>query len=103
MSSVWIAWTLTGWLVAGLPASTNFQLNSYGFGNGGTADSGSTNYHVNGLTGEVSGSAASSNYKVGAGENYVKQANVPTITIANDTGSLVQQAAGDGRPGEQPQ
>ncbi len=87
MSSVWIAWTLTGWLVAGLPASTNFQLNSYGFGNGGTADSGSTNYHVNGLTGEVSGSAASSNYKVGAGENYVKQANVPTITIANDTGS----------------
>lgn len=87
MSGRWIAWVMTGWLLASLPTSTNFELNSYGFGNGGTANSSSTNYHVNGLTGEVSGSASSTNYKVGAGENYVKQANVPTIALSNDTGS----------------
>jgi hypothetical protein len=79
-----LAGWLVPWLLAGLPASSNFQLNSYGFGSGGTANSSSSNYRVNGLTGEVAGSAASSSYKVGAGENYVKQANVPTITISND-------------------
>jgi hypothetical protein len=70
-------------LLAGLPASSNFQLNSYGFGGGGTANSSSSNSRVNGLTGEVSGSGSSANYKVGAGENFVKQANVPTATLVN--------------------
>lgn len=80
------AWLLmVPWLVlADLPASGSFKLNSYGFGNGGTAGSSSSNYKINGLTGETAGSAGSANYKAGAGENYEKQANVPTATLTND-------------------
>jgi hypothetical protein len=84
MSGRWLSLMIAGWLVAGLPASTTYKLNSFGFGSGGTADSGSTNYHVNGLAGEVSGSTASGNFIAGAGEAHEKQANVPLITITND-------------------
>lgn len=84
MISKWLTAWLAVFVMAAMPASNNFQLNSYGFGNGGTADSSSTNYRVNGVAGEAAGSAASTNYKAGAGEAYEKQANVPTITISND-------------------
>ncbi len=77
---VWLGALL---LLASLPASTDYKLNSYGFGNGGTANSSSTNYRVNGIAGEQAGSGASTNYKVGAGENYLKQANVPIVTLSN--------------------
>ena len=79
-------WLMAGWLVllASVPASNNFQLNSYGFGTGGTANSSSSNYRVNGIAGEVAGNANSTNYGVKAGETHVKEANVPTITISND-------------------
>lgn len=83
--SLWRQWLLTG-LVVGLgamPSSTTYQLNSFGFGSGGTADSSSSTYRLNGSVGEVSGSGASTNYKVGAGENYVKQANVPLVSVSN--------------------
>lgn len=75
---------MAGWLMAGLPASTDYKLNSYGFGNGGVANSTSTHYGINGTAGEVAGYSASTNYKVGSGEKNVKQANVPKITITND-------------------
>ena len=70
-------------LMATLPASSNFKLNSYGFGSGGTASSSSANYKINGIAGEQAGSATSANYKVGAGENFLKQANVPSVTATN--------------------
>jgi hypothetical protein len=73
-------------MIAALPASTSYQLNSYGFGGGGTAGSSSTNYQINGSAGEVAGSGSSTNYRAGSGENYLKQANVPTITLVNATG-----------------
>jgi hypothetical protein len=69
--------------MATMPASSNFKLNSYGFGSGGTSGSSSANYKINGTAGEQAGSASSSNYKVGAGENYLKQANVPSVTVTN--------------------
>lgn len=78
-----LSWLGVPLLLAALPASSNYQLNSYGFGSGGTAGVSSTNYRVNGLSGEVAGSASSTNYTAGAGENFEKQANVPTVTIAN--------------------
>jgi hypothetical protein len=78
--AIWMSSLL---VLATLPASTNYQLNSYGFGNGGTANSASTNYRVNGLAGEQAGAGSSTNYKVGAGENYLKQANVPKLTLSN--------------------
>jgi len=80
----WLGVWLAGWMIAGLPASGNYELNSYGFGNGGTANSSSANYRINGAAGEVAGSASSANYKAGAGEAHEKQANVPTVTISND-------------------
>jgi hypothetical protein len=70
-------------LLASLPASSNYQLNSYGVGTGGTANSSSANYRINGLSGEQAGSGSSTNFKIGAGENYVKQANVPLVAITN--------------------
>lgn len=69
--------------MAALPASGSYELNSYGFGGGGTAGSSSTNYSINGSAGEVAGSANSTSYKVGAGENFEKQANVPLASISN--------------------
>lgn len=75
---------IPGLLMAALPTSGNYKLDSYGFGSGGTAGSDSSNYSVNGLAGEQAGSGASTNYKAGAGEAYLKQANVPTITFSND-------------------
>jgi hypothetical protein len=80
----WPAWLLVGVLMAALPSSNNFELNSYGFGAGGTGNSASNSYRVNGVAGEVAGSSASDNYGVGAGEAHEKQANVPTIAISND-------------------
>lgn len=79
----WLAAGLVGVMLAALPASGNYKLNSYGFGNG-SGTGGSTNYSLNGTTGEVAGSATSVNYKLGAGENAEKQANVPTATLTND-------------------
>ncbi len=85
---IWTAKAI-GWVVplmlAAMPASGNYQLNSYGFGTGGTAGTSSTNYSVNGLSGEVAGSSSSTNYKAGAGEAYEKQAHVPTATLANSS------------------
>ena len=83
MKSHWWSIVLSSLLLASLPASTNYQLNSYGIGSGGTAGSSSTNYSMNGITGEQSGSASSTHYQVGAGEAYLKQANVPIVTISN--------------------
>jgi hypothetical protein len=72
-------------LLAALPASSHFGLNSYGFGNGGTATSNSADYGVNALTGEVAGASTSTDYAVGSGEKNVKQADVPTVTLVNST------------------
>jgi hypothetical protein len=82
--SSWASWLVAGLMLASLPASSSYQLNSYGFGSGGTADSSSATYHANGLAGEVSGKGSSAHYKVRAGENFEKEANVPTIQAFND-------------------
>ncbi len=81
----WLRLGLGLWLplLAALPASNNYQLNSYGFGTGGTANSTSSNYAINGIAGDVSGKANSASYGVAAGETVTKQANVPTVSIVN--------------------
>lgn len=76
---------LAGIMLAALPASGNFQLNSYGFGTGGTAGTSSSNYSINGIAGDTAGSTSSSNYKIGGGETYAKQANVPTVALVNSS------------------
>ncbi len=39
--------------MAALPGTTNYELRSYGFGSGGTAESGTANYSLEGLAGEI--------------------------------------------------
>lgn len=63
---------------ADLPSSTNFKLQEFGFGAGGTASSSSTNYSLNGIAGEVEfGRPSSTNFKMGSGLTYMMKANVP--------------------------
>jgi hypothetical protein len=70
--------------LAALPSTTNYQLNSYGFGSGGTSNSSTTNYSLEGLSGEVSSQADStSTYQLKPGFVETQQANVPTIAITN--------------------
>jgi hypothetical protein len=70
-----------------LPATTNYQLNSYGFGSGGTANSGTTAYSLEGTSGEISGqTAATTTYTLKPGFIETQQANVPKIS-SFDNGS----------------
>ncbi len=66
------------------PASTNYKLDDYAFGGGGTASSSSTNYSLFGTLGQVDqGSSSSNTYFIGAGLEYTLQASVsaaPTFT-----------------------
>jgi hypothetical protein len=85
LNAKWLAMWILPWLIAGLPASASYKLDSYGFGSGGTANSGSSTYRVNGIAGDAaSGTSSSSNYSFKGGETHEKEANVPTITISND-------------------
>jgi hypothetical protein len=69
---------------ADLPSTTHYQLNSYGFGSGGTAGSATSNYSLEGISGEVSGqTATTSNYNAKPGFVETQQANVPKITLTN--------------------
>ncbi|MBX4201413.1 hypothetical protein KW803_00755 [Candidatus Saccharibacteria bacterium] len=74
-------------LFAALPATTNYQLNSYDFGSGGAANSSTSNYALEGSTGNLSGQTTiTSNYSTKPGFNETQQANVPKIS-AFDNGS----------------
>ncbi|MBA3757843.1 hypothetical protein H0X09_03190 [Candidatus Saccharibacteria bacterium] len=69
---------------AQLPATSNYQLNSYGFGSGGTAGSSTATYSLEGISGEQSGTTASTaTYSAKPGFIETQQANVPTITLTN--------------------
>ncbi len=70
--------------VAANPASTNFQLEEYGFGAGGIASASSTNYLFSGIAGEVeTASLSSANYIALPGLSYTEQPNVPAPTLTN--------------------
>lgn len=74
-------------LFGALPSTTNYQLNSYGFGSGGTANSSTSNYALEGIAGELSGiSGTTSTYSLKPGYIETQQANVPKIS-AFDNGS----------------
>src|SRR5579862_9433775 len=69
---------------ASLPSTTNYELNSYGFGSGGTSNSTTSNYGLEGITGELSGqSATTTNYQTLPGYIETQQANVPTVALSN--------------------
>ncbi|HWB38846.1 MAG TPA: hypothetical protein VG604_01240 [Candidatus Saccharimonadales bacterium] len=80
--------TLLGTLLfASLPATSNYQLNSYGFGSGGTANSSTATYSLEGQAGDLNGADSStSNASVKPGFIHTEQANVPQITVDNNSG-----------------
>lgn len=60
------------------PSSTNYTLNEFGFGSGGTNNSTSTNFGLFGLLGDMENNTLSStNYKALSGLTYTLQANTP--------------------------
>lgn len=72
------AMIISGFFFAVMPASSSYQLNNYGFGSGGTSNSTSTNYKLNGISGETSNAeSTSTNYKLRSGNNNVQQSHVP--------------------------
>ncbi len=76
-------------LFAALPATSTYQLNSYGFGSGGAANSTTANYALEGISGETTGqTAATVTYSAKPGFNETQQANVPKLTSL-DNGSGV--------------
>lgn len=65
-------------LFAATPSSTNYTLKSYDVGSGGNSSSSSTNYRLNGASGEQSGTLQTSpSYGVTSGVNATENANVP--------------------------
>jgi len=71
-------------VLAALPSTTNYELNSYGFGSGGTSNSSTGNYSLEGITGEISSQADSTTtYTLKPGYVETQQANVPKVTLSN--------------------
>ena len=63
---------------AELPSSTNYKIQSYGFGSGGTASSSSQTFNLFGIAGELeSASSSSQNYNIGSGLTFLLKANIP--------------------------
>lgn len=71
-----------------LPATTNYKLNSYGFGSGGTANSHTTTYSLEGTTGELNGQTGTSTHLTKPGFIQTEQANVPKLSALDNDGGL---------------
>jgi hypothetical protein len=80
---------LTGLLTfAALPTSSSYQLHDYGVGTGGTSGSSSSQYSLEGISGETSGTRSpSTTYVLGSGEIYTQQANVPPAPTFTNSSS----------------
>ena len=75
-------------LFAAAPSSTNFTLKSYSVGSSGSAPSTSTNYQLNGVGGEQSGTLqTSSSYATGSGVINTETANVPPAPTFTNPGN----------------
>jgi hypothetical protein len=65
-------------LIFVFPASSNYQLNEWSFGQGGAQQSASGNYELNSVLGEVSDNQLqSTNYGILPGLEFVQMANTP--------------------------
>src|SRR5437016_121017 len=83
----WKSLLLLPLVFGALPATTNYQLNSYGFGSGGTAGTSTPTYSIEGISGELSGQTSSTTtYTQRPGFIETQQANVPQLS-SFDNGS----------------
>lgn len=72
-------------IFAALPGTTNYELRDYGFGSGGTTDSGTANYSLEGIAGELSGQDGSTaNYGLKQGLLGVQLAALPDAPNFNN-------------------
>lgn len=70
--------SMGGFFVFAFPASTNYQLKGYEFGSGGDENMASSNYALDGMTGEIgTGKLSGTSYNLGAGLSFAQQADVP--------------------------
>lgn len=78
-----------GLVFAALSSSTNYKLNDYSVGGGGTGATSSANYTAQGSVGETAGAKTSSaNYAVKSGSIEARQAYVPAApTLSNGSGT----------------
>lgn len=84
LKGFWHLFLVSPLLLAALPTTSNYSLQSYGFGSGGTANSSTSNYSLEGITGEISSQADStSTYTIKPGYIETQQANVPKVTLTN--------------------
>jgi hypothetical protein len=76
---------ITGMFLFGsLPSTSNYTLNSFSFGSGGGTNVSSSNYSLEGITGEANGSNASTaNAGTNPGFIQTQQEGEPTITLTN--------------------
>src|SRR5579862_6343041 len=71
-------------LFATLPATSNYMLNSFGFGSGGAANETTSNYTLEGISGEASGQPQSTvTYANDSGYIQTQQSNVPVVILSN--------------------
>lgn len=66
-----------------LPASTNYKIEGFSFGNAGGGMGTSPNFGMQANVGELAGKSVGNSYDLGAGLAWVRQANVPTISMDN--------------------
>jgi hypothetical protein len=73
-----------------VPHTTTYQLNSYGFGSGGTANSHTTTYALAGQTGDLNGQTSTdgSTTKTEPGYTQTLQANVPKLSDLDNDGGI---------------
>ncbi len=73
-------------MFAAVPTGTNYKLESYGVGSGGTANSTSTSYALEAISGEVSGTQMTgTTYKGGTGLLNSELAGVPAAPTFTNT------------------
>lgn len=77
-------------LFGAVSTSPTYQLQNYGLGSGGTNNSSSGSYRLNGNSGEVgSTSTTGGTTKTGSGSTETRQANVPLApTLSNSSGQF---------------
>lgn len=75
---------LSAVMLAATPATSNYKLNSFGFGSGGVGNASTANYGLEGITGEVGGAVSgTATYSLKNGQIQSQQPAVPTATLTN--------------------
>ena len=84
---LWKIFLTLPFVLAALPGTSNYQLNSYGFGSGGTSGSSTSNYSLEGISGELGGAnTTTATYTLKPGFVETQQAHVPKLS-SFDNGS----------------